>query len=357
MAFSAGELTNITNAALDYYLNKGSSFAQALEQKPLVAIMDRKAKTFPGGKGDISLAVVGNYGAGGSNDGLKGYTHNDQVNFYTPANIKRAVYPWREHHIGLTLTMTELKIDGLSVADTSAGIDTTGHSGRDQTVLVNLLENKLADFAERYAMTLNDLLWGDGSGDAKAMAGIQSIITANPAVGTVGGLNRATSGNEFWRNRARTASYGGGAISVSTSDGGALLTELQKQKRQLMRYGGNPDVFLAGSDFIAGMELEIRANGNYSMTGFTGSQDGAMGPMQFAGTKIIYDPWLDNNSLSKRAYWFDSRDIFLEKMDGEWKRQHDPARPYDQFVVYRSVTSTGQMVATRCNGALVIDIA
>ena len=79
--------------------------------------MVAKKKYFPGGKGDISVAVSGAFGAGGVNDTLKGYTHNDTVVFYTPANIKRANYPWREHHIGLQLTHTELKIDGISVVD------------------------------------------------------------------------------------------------------------------------------------------------------------------------------------------------------------------------------------------------
>jgi hypothetical protein len=369
MAFTAGELTNIANAALDYFLNRGKTFDQAIQKKPLIRILEGNAKTFPGGKGDISLGVVGKYGAAGVNDGLKGYTHNDTVNFYTPANIVRAKYTWREHHIGLTLTMTELKIDGLSVVDSNSGMETRTHSKRDETVLVGLLDNKLADFAERYAVTLNDLLWGDGVADAKALAGIRALITPNPATGIVGGIDRSQVANRYWMNRARTAAFqtaitgdatlapfGGNAVTSNVADGGALLQVLQQEKRQLMRYGGEPNTMLCGSDFLAAMEKEIRANGQYSMTGFKGTQDGAMGKMSFDGTEIQYDPTLDNLALSKRCYWFSNKDIFLEKMDGEWKRQHDPARPFNQFVVYRSVTSTGQLVATRLNSALVIDI-
>ena len=369
MAFTAGELTNIANAALDFFLNRGKTFDQAIQRKPMIRVMEANAKTFPGGKGDISIGVVGKYGAAGVNDGLKGYTHNDTVNFYTPANIQRANFTWREHHIGLTLTMTELKIDGLSVVDSNSGMETRAHSRRDETVLVGLLDNKLADFAERYAVTLNDLLWGDGTGDAKALAGIRALVTPNPGTGIVGGIDRSVVANRWWMNRARTAAFGtaiggdatlgafgGGAVTSNVADGGALLQILQAEKRQLMRYGGEPNTMLCGSDFLGAMEKEIRANGQYSMTGFRGAQDGAMGKMQFDGTEIQYDPTLDNLSLSKRCYWFSNKDIFIEKMDGEWKRQHDPARPYNQFVVYRSVTSTGQMVATRLNSALVIDI-
>lgn len=357
MAFTADELTNIANSALDFYMNRGEAFLQTIQSKPLLDIMERNAKTFPGGKGDLSVAVIGDFGAGGTNDSLVGFTHNDTVNFYTPANNKRANFAWREHHIGLTLTHTELKIDGLSVTDTN-GEGTTTHSKREMTVLVGLLETKLQDFGERYARSLNTLWWGDGTADAKALAGLRATIVANPTTGTYGGINRATV--TWWRNRARTAAHaaagGTGAVTSSPANGGTLIQTLQVEKRQLMRFGGKPTVFLAGSDFIGAMETEMRANGYYSQNGFRGKQDGAMGALSFDGTEIMYDPTLDDLGLQKRAYWYDPRHIYPMKMEGEWRRQHTPARPYNQFVLYRSVTSTGQLVARQLNSALVIDI-
>jgi hypothetical protein len=132
---------------------------------------------------------------------------------------------------------------------------------------------------------------------------------------------------------------------------------LQAERRQLIRYGGNPDTFVCGSDFLGAMELEIRANGNYSDTGFRGGQDGSMGSMSFAGQTITYDPTLDDLGHAKRAYWFDSRRTFLMAMENEWRKDHTPARPANQFVLYRSITSTGQMITTQPNSGVVIDIA
>jgi hypothetical protein len=117
VAFTAAELDNIAVAALDFYFNKGDKFPQTIQTKPMTDAFLSGAKTFPGGKGNISLAVKGAYGNAGVNDTLKGYTHDDQVVFYTPANLKRANYAWKEMHIGLTMTHTELKIDGISVTD------------------------------------------------------------------------------------------------------------------------------------------------------------------------------------------------------------------------------------------------
>jgi hypothetical protein len=371
MAFTAGEIASIANASLDYYFNKGGQFDQTIQDKPLLNLFESRKKTFPGGKGSISLAVVGAYGDGSGNDVIKGYTHNDAVNFFTPANIKRANYPWREHHLGLTLTHTELKIDGISVVDTN-GEKTSEHSKRELTVLVNLLEQKLFSLGEQYARSMNTLLWGDGTSDAKALAGIRSAIKDNPCTGTVGGLDQTrATGFTWWRNRAYTAAYaawvagnatdagiGGAAIVSSPTNGGVLLQALQHEYFQLIRYGGKPTVALAGSAFIDALMIERRANGTYTMTGFSQSQDISSGDIILpGGTKVQYDPTLDDLGYSKRMYWFDPKCIFLMAMEDEWRKDHTPARPYNAFVLYKSITSTGQMVATMLNSSVVIDIA
>lgn len=360
MAFTATEIANIAGAALDYYLNRGKEFQQSIEQKPLLEAMERKAKTFPGGKGNISLAVKGAFGAGGVNDSVAGYTHNDAVNFYTPANIQRINFPWKEHHIGLTLTHTELKIDGISVTDEGGdGTQTSEHTDREMTVLVGLLADKLQDLGEQYAITMNRLMWGDGTADPKALAGLRAIIVDAPTLGSLGGLTRTT--NTWWRNRAATAANaaagGQGPIASSPANGGALLTFLQGEFRQLVRYGSRPNKWLAGSNFIAALENETRGNGYYSQTGFTKPQDGSIGEMMFKGLKVEYDPTLDDLGYSKRSYLFDDREIYLMKMEDEWMHKFTPSRPVNQFVMYKSITNTGQLVAQKLNGAAVYDVA
>lgn len=370
MAFTAGEIASIANASLDYYFKKGGQFDQTIQEKPLLKLWEGSKKEFPGGKGNISLAVVGTYGDGSGNDVVKGYTHNDAVNFFTPANIKRANYPWREHHIGLTLTHTELKIDGISVVDTN-GERTSEHSKRELTVLVNLLEQKLFSLGEQYARTMNTLMWGDGTTDAKALAGMRSIIKDNPCTGTVGGLDQtAATGFTWWRNRAFTAAMatqigsvpgdaisGGGPITSNVANGGALLQALQRQYLQLIRYGGKPTKAYAGSLFIDALMTERRANGYYTITGFDKSQDVSVGDTILpGGTKVEYDPTLDDLGYTKRLYWFDPKAIFLMGMEDEWRVDHTPARPYNVFVLYKSITSTGQVVATQLNSSMVMDI-
>jgi len=369
MAFTAQEITNIANAALDWYDSRPELFAQTLQEKPLLKYYEANPKTFPGGKGNISVAVKGKFGDGSGNDVVKGYTHNDTVAFFTPANILRANYPWREHHIGLTLTHTELKIDGISVVDTNAE-RTVEHDQRELTVLVNLFEDKLMELGEQYARSMNSLMWADGTADPKALAGMQFLISADPSTGIVGGIDQSIAANGWWRNRAHTAAFGvavggtpalgawgGGVVTSDPTNGGALLQLLQSEYRQLIRYGGKPTMALCGSSFIGAMETEVRANGNYTMTGFANQRDISMGGLAYMGTDFQYDPTLDDLGFAKRCYWWDPKAILLYQMQDEWRHDHTPARPANQFVLYKSITSTGQMVARQRNSSVVIDIA
>src|SRR5262245_60034297 len=113
MAFTANELANIANAALDFYI-KGPAMKQHIQERPLLDRMLSKQKTFSGGKGAISVPVKFS-----GTPMLAGFSHDDAVAYLNLTNIKRAQYNWKEVHAGLSFTLTELKIDGISVTDSS----------------------------------------------------------------------------------------------------------------------------------------------------------------------------------------------------------------------------------------------
>lgn len=359
--FSAAQISHAQATGLDHFI-KGKLFNSGIQEKPLLAKIESKAKPFPGGNENISIGVKFKTGNNGVNDKVAGFSHTDKVGFYNPANGVRANFVWREHHIGQTLSETELKRHGIFVQDSPRKINRSGDRGLH--ILSNVLDEANADFSEQYADTMNDLFWGDGSADPSALHGMRSFIHDIPTIGVVGGLSAVTYPK--WRNFAFTASFnghasfdanhGGNKITASAANGGALLTQLQKLWRQLRRYGGKPDCFYAGSEFIEAMEMEIRANGNYSDTGFTQKQDGSMGEMYFKKVPVIYDPTLDDLGRSKFAYIWDSSDIWLAPLEGDWKRRRTPERPYDQFVFHQSLLCTGQMVSRRRNSAAVVEI-
>ncbi|MEC5291585.1 MULTISPECIES: phage major capsid protein [unclassified Aurantimonas] len=360
MAFTADEITNINNSALEVWLDKGKLWKQNTANKPMLAAFNQTAGKFSGGNLEVSVGVkgVGHEGA------LAGYTHDDQVGYYNPTNGQRAKYPWKEHHIGTVITHTELKIDGIDVVEDSADQTTREMSGREEHVLADLLDEKMDDLGEDYAYSLDLLVHSDGTADAKALAGIGSLILDVPTVGSTGGISRVA--NPYWANRAATVANGvaggQGAITSATANGGALVAFLDKEARfrNQFKNGQTKQRQFAGSDFIDAYKAEMRANGYYTQTGWGDKKpDGSMQDPNHAGVPFEWDPTLDALGLSKRCYFLDmgKTGIRLLYMDGQRMKKHHPARPYDRYVMYNGITMTGVMVAKQLNTSGVYDIA
>lgn len=344
MPFSAQELANITNASMDFFV-KGAAIEQAIQEKPLLNILTSKQKTFPGGKDNIRINVKGQHSVL-----LQGYSHDDTANFQNPANIKQAVFPWKELHAGLEITWTELKKDGISVTDSN---ETSQHSGAEMTRITSLLEDKMSDMVQSWAENFDTMLHRDGTQDSKEVPGIFSFLLNDPtAAGSTAGIDRTA--NTWWRNRSNinisSSLLSGGGIDSSTASNQNLITALEKEWAQIHRYGGKTDVILMGSDAIEAYQRELRSKGNYTMTGFmNGKNDGGMTGLSFKGIPVQYDPSLDSLSKAKYILMLDSSKMYLKVMDGEDKRTHSPMRPAEKYAMFRSMTWTGGLVCDQLN--------
>jgi hypothetical protein len=348
VSFTALQLENIANAAIDHYI-KGQPLSQTIQDKPLLDAMKSAQKTFPGGRGEIKGNVKADY-----TTAFVGYSHDDTVTYGNPANIKQYTYPWYELHAGISLTLTELKRDGISITDTTTGEGTSEHSGREMTAISNLLQDKLEDMDEGMARSMNLLDWQDGTSSAKVFPGLTYFIADDPTTGVVGGIDRAA--NSWWRNRAKV-----GANKFTSSTSLQTLTKgLRSEMRQLRRYGGAPKLVLAGSGFIEKLEAEISEKGTYTQEGFlkAGATEIGMADISMRGVgKIMYDPTLDDLGRSNFCYFVDTRHIYPYVMEGEDMKKHSPARPASQYVLYRGVTWTGTLIARKLNAHLVVEAA
>lgn len=350
-AYTATEVEAIAARLLDHYA-KNPPKDSATYNKPTFDRLVAKKKTFGATKGEISLPVRLTHGNAGTNDGVVGIGPGDKLNFYNPSNDRRATYTRRKHHIGIEMTEDELEDYGIEIVDEMG--KTSGDSTSAHPQLVAALKSKSEDFNEQHDEKMNTLLWGDGSADSQAMAGIRSIILDNPAAGTVGGLSCAL--NARWRNSAYTSSSANGAITSATTGGGALIQVLQKDLRQLERYGSKVDLRPSGSDFLDALETELRANGTYYERGTGGEHDIYIDSIKIKNQVFYYDPELDNISREKYSYALCTKDLHLHVREGMWKKVRNPARPYDQFVIHKSLVTTCQLAADKLNGMAVYQI-
>ena len=339
MAFTIQELENIANAAIDYHFKRGDVLSQTIQNKPLLKAMRSKMKYFPGGKGNVTRRVKGIYSTT-----IQGFNHDDTVGYVNPANIKTSTWPWKLIHAGISFSKHELLNDGISVVDSLDGKNTSPHTDREMTALANLLDDKLEDMQEGSDRGLNKMFWQDGTQDATLVPGVQSFIVDNPtAAAVVGGIDQVA--NSWWQNRASLA------IDSSTASNLNLTNKLQFEFRQLKRYGGVPNLFLAGSTFLDSMEKELRSKGNFTLEGWAkgGPMDASIVDLAFKGIQIQYDPTLDDLGRAKYGYVFDTRHVYPMCMTDEDGQKHAPARPENKYVFYRAITWAYALVCDQRN--------
>lgn len=347
MPFTIEQIENTSNAALEMHFQRGKIVSQTIQDKPLLDALMAKEKTFPGGKDEITGTVKGVY-----TTEIQGFENDDQVSYGNPANIKKYTYPWKLIHAGIKFTMHELLQNGIKVVDTQDGSSVTSASEAERIQLANIYQDKLEDMQEGVDRGINDMFWLDGTQDASLVPGIRSFVVDDPTTNVVvGGIDQGN--NTWWRNRASLA------IDSSTPGNQNLVNKLQTEYRQLRRFGGNPKLWLAGSDLIEAFEKELRSKGNYTLEGFNVSKatDGGMADISFKGNKIMYDPTLDDMGRAKYLYVLDTRFIFPMAIDGESMKKHNPARPEDRYAFYKAVTWVGGLVCNRRNVHGVYSIA
>lgn len=341
---------DLTNQLLKFYVKSGA-LSQTTQDKPLLRLLTEKAKTFPGGNQVVSLPVQGQFMADTAGF-FQGYSEDDALVFTQAQNVLRAEYNWYEHHAGLEISWTELKKDGITILDS---MEEREHTDAESVrITTGVLKNRIEDYGESWARAKNLTLWKDGSQDAKAVPGLTSILTDNPTAGTTGGLSRATY--PWWRHRTML----GAAKIVADASTQKLTKTLRSEIRQLRRFGGKPDILLAGSGFIDSLELEVAEKGLYTQEGFTneGKTDIGMAKIRMKGVGTFeYDPTMDDLGFGKRCYIIDSRRLQLRPMQNEENKVLHPERPYNVAVYLQSMTSTLALVASQLNCHGVYEVA
>ena len=173
----------------------------------------------------------------------------------------------------------------------------------------DMMEGSMVDFAK--------ILLRDGSADPTVFPGITSLLTTTP------------------------------------SDM-AISRKLQQEMRQLRRY--KPDAkhrMYAGSDFIDAWEQEFRAKGLITQAGWnrSGKIDPSVADVAFKGVELVYEPFMDDESMADQMLMIDHDSICLYVMSGEDWKEHNPARPHNKYTMYRALTWTGGLVAKQLNSS------
>ena len=387
-ALNAADITQLGFVALQNYL-KNKPIDQVAVQHPLLKALMAKKKPWGGGKENIVEQIRTGYDNNFQWFG-DGATKNvsSPVTFNTRDTVVQAYYPWNSAHDGFQFSEDFLIGNGILIGDSQSP---SNSSAAGLVQLTNVFNEAMEVLRLGFEDILDQSLHLDGTHNlgggtslaSKAVNGLDFLVSFDPRSGIVGGINRATAGNEYWRNNWDTG--GGLNTHVSTTPAGhghaSLLAAMHTMWRACQKNGGTPDFLLAGTDFIKGYELAVDAKESryavqpgsmsapWNFDPSTEIKDsGTFTGLYFQGVPIIWDPVFDvldevagrrdsNGTTvlwSKRCYMLNLKHLMLRPIEGNDMIARKPPREHTSYNYYWGMTWRGSVTANRmnCHGAI-----
>ena len=227
-----------------------------------------------------------------------------------------------------------LKLCAVPVA--ISGEDRLKNSGREQ--IMDLFEKRIDNAVKTMSNKMAEAVYGDGTASSgKAIGGLQLLVADSPTTGTVGGINRATSGNEFWRNKSTTAAS---ALTAET-----IRPAMDKMYMSLNRGVDKPDMIISGYELYSLFEQSLTAQQRFCDTKMA---EAGFEALRFKGADVICDSgccpdgkmyFLNSNYLYLRSH----KDRNMQVIGGE-------RVSVNQDAIYKIIGWAGNM--TMSNAAL-----
>jgi len=352
--FLPGEIQQLGYIALDYYL-RNKPIDQIARERPLLAMLMKKRKSFPGGKQYIVEQVRKSY-----DSNFQWYFGEDTVSYNKKDTVRQCQYPWGGVHDGFTLNEDMLLANGITLTDKKGPV---ANSGSEMSRLTHLFDENMETLRLGFEEQLDYYLHLDGS-TPKSIAGLDTLISIDPTTGTVGGIDRST--DEWWRNNAVS----------STVD--TLVNDMEGMWRACTLNGGRPDFIIAGSAFVdmfrdaAKDEIArytiLRTSGQNAELDPSINAEGISTGLHFQNVDIIWDPTLDvldadgagssaTAPYSNRCYFINTKHITLRPAAGHDMIARAPDRMYNDYVWPFALTWKGALTMNRSNAHAVISVA
>lgn len=244
----------------------------------LLSRLNAKGKIRPIDGGSKILEEL-EYGEGD----LTWYSGYDTIN-YTPKQL---------------FTAAEYAMKMCAVPVAISGEDMLKNSGKE--MMINLFEKRISNAEKTMRNKLSAALYSDGtSSSGKEIGGLKLLIADDPTTGTVGNINRATEGNEFWRNQASTA------VAALTAE--TIRPAMDAIYLKCCRGTDKPDLIVADDTMYSLYEqsltpLQRFTDPKLAEAGFT--------TLKFKGADVIFDGGQGGACPAKHMYFLNTDYIYL----------------------------------------------
>jgi hypothetical protein len=243
----------------------------------------------------------------GQNSTVASYSGYETLSLTPQDGITAAEYDWKQY--------------GASIA--ISGIEEAKNNG--EHAIINLLEAKIMQAEESLREGFNQMFFADGTGNSgKNWNGLGNLVESG---NTVGGINSATAGNEYWR-------------SYEENTAGAL-TLLQMATAYNSTSVGNdhPDVILTTQTLFEKYESLLQPQLRYTDTK---TADAGFQNLLFKSAPIMYD----THCTAGVMYFLNSKYIKLVGHSDKWFAQTDFVRPENQDARFALIMCYGNLVVS-----------
>lgn len=337
MPFTSDEFARIGKYTLDYFL-KNNPIDQIAMDRPFLKKMLSRKKTFAGGKEFIVIQLRSSY-----QSNFQFFDGADTVTYNNRDTVEQAQYPYTNIHDGYQIDEDRLRRNGITITDSKRGSASESEVFQLTNMLKELNEVLNLGFKEK----MSAYLQLDGSSSAKALVGLDALVTLQAAPSAtgqqvIGGLDRFTW--PWWNNYKKTG------LSNTT-----VIDEMEKGFRSQSIHGGGPTDIFVGGDFMDAYRANSKATGNVERFMTVPQKGGvevdpSITGLNFHGIPLQFCPEWESNfdgmvnpatPWAKRCYMLNLNNIRLQVMQGNDMQSRQPQRPYDRYVLFQAVTWTG----------------
>ena len=262
-------------------------------------LMDKgRIRMLDGGTKIVEPLVYGLNGTVGS------YSGYDTISLTAQEGMSAAEYDWKQYAASIAIS----------------GIEEAKNNG--EAAIINLLEAKIMQAEESMREGFNQMFFADGTGNSgKDWNGLGNIVEAS---GTVGGINRATVGNEFWQ-------------SYEENTAGALtLADMATAYNSVSVGNDHPDMVLTTQTLFEKYESLLQPQLRYTdaKTADAGFQN-----LLFKSAPVTYDV----HCTAGVMYFLNSKYLTLVGHSGKWFEQTDFVRPENLDARYALIMCYGNL--------------
>ena len=245
----------------------------------------------------------------GQNSTVSSYSGYDTIGLTAQTGITAAEFDWKQYAASIAIS----------------GIEEAKNNG--DAAILNLLEAKVMQAEESLREGFNTMFYGDGTGNSsKNWNGLGNLVEAT---GTVGGINRATAGNEYWR-------------SYEENTAGALtLAQMNTAYNSVSVGNDHPDMVLTTQTLYEKYEALLQPQLRYTDTK---TADAGFQNLLFKAAPVTYD----TGCTAGVMYFLNSKYLTLVGHSGKWFSQTEFVRPENLDAKYALIMCYGNLTVRNC---------